>query len=461
MLIFCVLQQVALTMALEFECSDPPLGVQFDIPYYSGKINCGSLMLKADIGCDVNLAPQVTLESIVPDAHYTLIMFDPDATVGGSWPDIMDRGKNGPVRHWVVGNIPAAILRSGNLSGATEISPFKGPCLSAGSHRYFYFLFEQPAGWIDFTPLPSDRVSLRQWDYDAFVQQYGLGDPVASNWHVTQATEPRNVTGGDTVPIILTDNSAMTIPTLQLECSDPPLDVEFSIEYYSGKIDCGNLMLKSDIGSDVNVPPRVIFRLANDVYYTLIMFDPDATKGGSWPLGDQGANAPVRHWAIGNIPGADLRSGDLSAASEISAFAGPGLKAGSHRYFYFLFQQPAGQIDFTSLPSNPRKWDYESFIADYGLGKSVASNWHVTQVADPRRTIGGSIEVVETVEEAAGPLPTVKDDKYHIGYWLGGMVLIFFVGAVVLFFWIGTKPASSPESDAAPAKDDLELERRA
>ena len=72
----------------------------------------------------------------------------------------------------------------GDLSKATTISPFHGPSPPWGSHRYGQFLFEQKAGRIDFATYPSSA-SIVQWDYMAFIANYSLGAPVASNWHVT------------------------------------------------------------------------------------------------------------------------------------------------------------------------------------------------------------------------------------------------------------------------------------
>lgn len=34
------------------------------------------------------------------------MMIDPDGNANGSWPDLVPPGKNSPVRHWIVGNIP-------------------------------------------------------------------------------------------------------------------------------------------------------------------------------------------------------------------------------------------------------------------------------------------------------------------------------------------------------------------
>jgi hypothetical protein len=86
-----------------------------------------------------------------------------------------------------VGNIDGAALARGDLSSATTVSPFHGPSPPWGSHRYGQFLFEQK-GPISFSIYPSDQ-SIVQWDYSKFIANYSLGEPVASNWHVTMHSD--------------------------------------------------------------------------------------------------------------------------------------------------------------------------------------------------------------------------------------------------------------------------------
>mmetsp|Transcript_4920 Transcript_4920/g.11400 ORF Transcript_4920/g.11400 Transcript_4920/m.11400 type:complete len:87 (+) Transcript_4920:2-262(+) len=72
------------------------------------------------------------------------------------------------------------------MSGAVEVSPFHGPSPPAGSHRYGQFLFEQPSR-LNFNLFPANA-SIVQWDYAGFVKEYSLGEPVATNWHLTLHT---------------------------------------------------------------------------------------------------------------------------------------------------------------------------------------------------------------------------------------------------------------------------------
>jgi hypothetical protein len=91
----------------------------------------------------------------------------------------------------VVGNIPGKGLKLGDITNATTVSKFKGPSPPWGSHPYGHFLYKQPYKQpIDFPTLPSPS-GIYNWDYPAFVAKNDLGEPVATNWHVTQHTDPR------------------------------------------------------------------------------------------------------------------------------------------------------------------------------------------------------------------------------------------------------------------------------
>ena len=153
----------------------------------SGSVACGNLFLEGDIGGGKKVPPAVVFQEAKADSYYTLLMVDPDADMNGSFPEATAPGAHAPVRHWVVGNIKGSELATGDLSKALTISPFVGPSPPAGSHRYGQFVFEQP-GKLQFDVYPANA-SIVQWDYAKFITTYGLGQPVASNWHVTQHTD--------------------------------------------------------------------------------------------------------------------------------------------------------------------------------------------------------------------------------------------------------------------------------
>ena len=183
-----------MALGLEFKCSETPLSVAYDIRYYSGAVHCGNLLLESDIGGTHKwVPPKVDWSAARADRYYTLAYIDPDVDLpnNGSWPDVQTPGSKAPARHWVVGNINGTALRAGDLSAATTVSAYKGPSPPWGSHRYGQFLFEQPGtAKLEFETLPSPD-GIYNWDHAAFIARYGLGAPVASNFHMTQHMDPR------------------------------------------------------------------------------------------------------------------------------------------------------------------------------------------------------------------------------------------------------------------------------
>ena len=73
---------------------------------------------------------------------------------------------------------------------------------------------------------------------------------------------------------------------LTLNCTDPPLEVEYAIKYYSGKVMCGNLLLESDIGGTHPwIPPRVTLPSADPkASYALMYIDPGDFPEISWTV---------------------------------------------------------------------------------------------------------------------------------------------------------------------------------
>ena len=159
------------------------------VSHYNQRVKCGNLFLEGDIGNGINTPPVVNFAGADPDASYALIMVDPDSNVDLPFPECTAAGSTAPVRHWVVGNIPGSALASlSDLGDFTTVSPYHGPSPSSLSHRYGQFLFVQPAGVIDFAVYNSTEY-IGNWDYGAWVTSYGLGEPVASNWHITMHTD--------------------------------------------------------------------------------------------------------------------------------------------------------------------------------------------------------------------------------------------------------------------------------
>jgi len=166
---------------LDFNCTSPALAVAFPDPV--GPIRCGARSLqKCPTSSAVQTQPVVQWAGAASGQFYTLIMVDPDAPTPRA-PTMS------PIMHWVAVNIPGDDLATG-FSNATvavqELFPYHGPHPPVGSapHRYGQFVFLQPTGKVDFKPLPVSRVN---WDYEAFLAQYRLGQKLASNYMLCSA----------------------------------------------------------------------------------------------------------------------------------------------------------------------------------------------------------------------------------------------------------------------------------
>ncbi len=189
---------IACAEELTYTCSEPPLKVTFAVKgdHYSGEVNHGNLFIQDDIPD----APVVQWEEADPDKLYTLIMLDFDGNANGSWPDPVPSGENGPVRHWIVGNIPGELLRTTGYvetskapvdKKITVVQPYRWPHIPVVSDRYGVYLFEQPKE-IKFAKLTG---SITNFDHKKFLEAYQLENPVASNFFVAIYTSESPFSG--------------------------------------------------------------------------------------------------------------------------------------------------------------------------------------------------------------------------------------------------------------------------
>ena len=203
---------------------------------------------------------------------------------------------------------------------------------------------------------------------------------------------------------LLATGSAYPGP-LDFNCTSPPLSVVYGAPL--GAIHCGTKVLKTNAG--LAQAPTVTFPAARaGAGYTLMMID----AGGS--AGPQEVY-PVRHWLVVNIPGAELRRGNITGGLVGEKFHSPGPPSGSHyhRYAQFVFEQPSPIVDFSkgddmnmTIPFHtpvrvpiysegvlaaPLKalthartcggggqiisWNYSIFIDQFKLGQKKASNY--------------------------------------------------------------------------------------
>ena len=176
--------------ALDYQCSFPPLEVTFVVKggYYNGAVNCGSLFLQTDIPT----APVVRWRRANPGKFYTLMMLDLDGNAKGSWPDAVVPGRNAPVRHWIVGNVPGEVLagtgyvETASTSGQTiaVLQSYRQPQIPLVSDRYDLYLFQQEQK-IEFAVLSGP---VTNFDYASFLEKYHLRRPEASNFFVAMYT---------------------------------------------------------------------------------------------------------------------------------------------------------------------------------------------------------------------------------------------------------------------------------
>ncbi|XP_061395208.1 protein D3-like [Musca vetustissima] len=138
--------------------------------------------------------------------------------------------------------------------------------------------------------------------------------------------------------------------------------------------------LKADKGNEltptqVKNQPTVEWDAEDDVYYTLIMTDPDA------PSRTDPKFREFRHWLVVNIPGNHIDQGEVLAAYIGS---GPPKGTGLHRYVFLLYKQ-SGKLEFDEarVGNNSRqdrpKFKAAKFAEKYNLGAPIAGNFYQAQ----------------------------------------------------------------------------------
>jgi len=190
--------QGARAAEMHYGCSKPPIEATFAVEggHYSGAVNCGNLFLQPDMPT----APIVRWKGADQTKFYTLMMIDFDGNATGSWPDPVAPGENAPVRHWIVGNIPGALLRGNGYvesegkagtSVVRVLQPYRSPHIPVVSDRYGIYLFEQSKR-LDFAEVSGP---ITNFDDSAFLDTYKLGTPKASNFFVVIYTSESPFSG--------------------------------------------------------------------------------------------------------------------------------------------------------------------------------------------------------------------------------------------------------------------------
>ncbi|NXW66463.1 PEBP4 protein, partial [Eurystomus gularis] len=123
--------------------------------------------------------------------------------------------------------------------------------------------------------------------------------------------------------------------------------------------------------------PRVRYpRAEKSKKYALVLVDPDA------PSRANPRNRFWRHWLVTDIPGEDLRTGDIKG-NVLTDYVRPTPppRSGYHRYQLRLYEQPAHE-DITLSPKEQvslGSWAMESFVGRFQLGSPVASTQFLTK----------------------------------------------------------------------------------
>ncbi|XP_071435388.1 phosphatidylethanolamine-binding protein 4 isoform X2 [Pithys albifrons albifrons] len=127
-------------------------------------------------------SPRVRYPSADKNKKYVLVMVDPDAPNRAN-------PRHRYWRHWVVTDILGADLRAGKVKGhvlSDYVRPSPPP--HSGYHRYQFRLYQQPEH-KDISLSPKEKPSLGSWDLKGFVEDFGLGFPVASTQFLTKHHE--------------------------------------------------------------------------------------------------------------------------------------------------------------------------------------------------------------------------------------------------------------------------------
>jgi phosphatidylethanolamine-binding protein (PEBP) family uncharacterized protein len=176
-----------------------------------------------------------------------------------------------------------------------------------------------------------------------------------------------------------------TADPLTYTCSSPTLEVTFRTVggHYNGAVTCGNLFLQADIP---NAPTVRWAGAKRGKLYLLMMIDFDGNALGSWPdRVPNGANSPVRHWLVANIPGDLLRGVGYEEAAKaepsegldvLQPYRSPHIPVVSDRYAVYLFEQDR-QIHSPPLSGAITNFDDASFRQAHHLSNPLASNYFV------------------------------------------------------------------------------------
>ncbi|ORY62534.1 phosphatidylethanolamine-binding protein [Pseudomassariella vexata] len=138
----------------------------------------------------VSIPPKLALEKRTHATNYLSLMVDPD---------VFYLNVTYTFLHWLSQDLAIGdhssfprfpfILTNTSANLAEYISP--GP-QAGDTHRYVYLLFNQPKGFnITDAPYDTDVYTRLSFNLPSFIQENGLGDPVAGNYFLATNTSSK------------------------------------------------------------------------------------------------------------------------------------------------------------------------------------------------------------------------------------------------------------------------------
>jgi hypothetical protein len=145
--------------------------------------------------------------------------------------------------------------------------------------------------------------------------------------------------------------------------------IKIVVDFFDLHVEYGNELRPA---KTVEAPRVRLEGTKKDMYYTLIMADPDA------PSRANPEKRNWRHYILANIPG---DSGKGEDGEVIESWQGPGPPEGTglHRYIFLLYEHE-DEEGFVQPASLRGGWKVTKFLKNYDLPKHpVAVNWFVSQ----------------------------------------------------------------------------------
>lgn len=141
------------------------------------------------------------------------------------------------------------------------------------------------------------------------------------------------------------------------------------VTYPNGKVvEFGDELTPTEVKDE----PTLQWSANPNKYYSLIMYDPDA------PSRDNPIYADVKHWIVINIPGSNVKNGEV-----IVEYKGSGAPKGTGlpRYIFVIFEQSEKLVlDEEDKQTEPRRnWSFADFRKKYQFETVIAGNYFQAQ----------------------------------------------------------------------------------